>query len=99
MFTEMVAVGQEIHKDQFSSFFTDECHATLGGVLDGWRMATTSQQGCTINKEVASHVLGQNHGERAGTGPFRVPEGVKMTMAKYIEFLTDHDWYKCHTYI
>ncbi len=29
-------------------------------------------------------------------GPFRVPEGVKMTSAKYIEFLTDHflPWYK-----
>ncbi len=28
--------------------------------------------------------------------PFRVPEGVKMTSAKYIEFLTDHflPWYK-----
>ena len=23
-------------------------------------------------------------------GPFRVPEGVKMTSAKYVEFLTDH---------
>ncbi len=29
-------------------------------------------------------------------GSFRVPEGVKMTSAKYIEFLTDHflPWYK-----
>lgn len=29
-------------------------------------------------------------------GPFRVPEGVKMTSEKYVEFLTDHflPWYK-----
>ena len=29
-------------------------------------------------------------------GPFGVPGGVKMTLAKYIEFLTDHflPWYK-----
>ncbi len=26
----------------------------------------------------------------ATLGPFRVPEDVKMTSAKYIEFLTDH---------
>ena len=27
---------------------------------------------------------------RVLVGPFRVPEGVKMTSAKYVELLTDH---------
>ena len=66
----------------------------MDGVVDGWLMATMSQQGCDVSKEVAEFWAGIMGRELVG--PFRAPEGVKMTSAKYIEFLTDHflPWFK-----
>ena len=57
----------------------------MDGVVDGWWTATMSQQGCDVSLVGTLKV-----------GPFRVPEGVKMTSVKYVEFLTDHflPWYK-----
>lgn len=42
------------------------------------------------NKAVTSARRWQSHGEREMVGPFRISEGVKMTTAKYVEFLIDH---------
>lgn len=46
--------AQKYKKTNFQTvLFTDECHATLDAVLDGWQMATMYQQGCDVSKEVA----------------------------------------------
>ncbi len=80
--------------------FTDECRATLDGP-DGW-----SSGWLVDGHHVPTRLRHQQGGGgvmfwagimgRELVGPFRVPEGVKMTSAKYIEFLTDHflPWYK-----
>ncbi len=53
-------------------------------------MATMSQQGCDVIKEVEESCFGPESWGRELVRPFRV------TSAKYIEFLTDHflPWYK-----
>ncbi len=80
--------------------FTDECRATLDGpdewssgwLVDGHHVPTRlrRQQGGGGVMFWAG-IMG-----RELVGPFRVPEGVKMTSAKYIEFPTDYflPWYK-----
>ena len=62
--------------------FTDEMHATLDGP-DGWSKVWVPkcQQGgggIIIWAGVVDSEL---------VGPFRIPEGVKMTSATYVEFL------------
>ncbi len=80
--------------------FTDECHATLDGPdrwSSGWLV-----DGHHVPTRLRRHQGGGGVMFWAGimgrelVGPFRVPGGVKMTSAKYIEFLTDHflPWYK-----
>ncbi|CAI9606954.1 unnamed protein product [Staurois parvus] len=74
--------------------FTDECRATLDGP-DGW-----SSGWLVDGHPVPTRLRRQQGGGGVmfwagimGTervGPFRVPEGVKMTSAKYVEFMTDH---------
>ncbi|CAI9600647.1 unnamed protein product [Staurois parvus] len=67
----------------------------MDGVLDGWWTATLFQQGCDVSKAVVESCFGpESHTELVG--PFRVPEGVKMTSGKYVEFMTDHflSWYR-----
>lgn len=77
-----------------------ECRATLDGP-DRW------SSGWLVNGPHVPTSLWRQQGgggvmfwtgnmERELVGPFRVPEGVKMTLAKYIKFLTDHflSWYK-----
>ncbi len=95
---------QWAHKYMKTNFqtvlFTDECRVTLDGP-DGWR------SGWLVDgHHVPTRLRRQQGGGgvmfwagimgRELVGPFRVPEGVKMTSAKYIEFLTDHflPWYK-----
>ncbi|CAI9619738.1 unnamed protein product [Staurois parvus] len=84
--------------------FTDECRATLDGP-DGW-----SSGWLVDGHPVPTRVQRQQGGGGVmfwagimGTelvGPFRVPEGVKMTSAKYVEFMTDHflPWYRRNNY-
>ncbi len=81
-------------------WFTDECRATLDGP-DGWSSGWLKD-----GHHVPTRLRRQQGGGwvmfwagimgRELVGPFRIPEGVKMTSAKYIEFLTDHflPWYK-----
>lgn len=76
--------------------FTDECRATLEGP-DGWSGR------CLVDSH---HVPTRLRGGRVMfwarimgkelVGPYRVPEGMKMTSERYVEFLTDHfiPWYK-----
>lgn len=74
--------------------FTDECRATLDGP-DGW-----SSGWLVDGHHVPIRLRRQQGGGgvmfwagimgRELVGPFRVPKGVKMTSANYIEFLTDH---------
>ncbi len=58
----------------------------MDGVVDGHHVPTRLRR-----QQGGDGIMG-----RELVGPFRVPEGVKMTLAKYIEFLTDHFllWYK-----
>ncbi|CAI9612864.1 unnamed protein product [Staurois parvus] len=58
-----------------------------------------SNKAATSARRWWSHVLAQNHGNSAGR-PFRVPEDVKMTSAKYVEFMADHflPWYRRKNY-
>lgn len=93
--------AQEYMKTNFQTvLFTDECRATLDGP-DGW------SSGWLVNgHHVPTRLRRQQGGGgvmfwagimgRELVGPFRVPDGVKMTSAKYVEFLTDHflPWYK-----
>ncbi len=64
----------------------------MDGVVDGHHVPTRlrHQQGGGVVMFWAG-IMG-----RELVGPFRVPEGVKITMAKHIEFLTDHflPWYE-----
>ena len=93
--------AQKYMKTNFQTvLFTDECHATLDGP-DGW-----SSGWLVDGHHVPTRLRRQQGGGGvmfwAGimgselVGPFKVPEGVKMTSAKYVEFLTDHFllWYK-----
>ncbi|KAL6456377.1 hypothetical protein MHYP_G00349200 [Metynnis hypsauchen] len=93
--------AQTYMKTNFQTvLFTDECRATLDGP-DGW-----SSGWLVDGHHVPTRLRRQQGGGgvmfwagmmgRQLVGPFRVPEGVKMTSAKYIEFLTDHflPWYK-----
>lgn len=80
--------------------FTDECRATLDGpfgwnsgwLVDGNHVPTRlqSQQG-----DGRVMFWAGNMGSDL-ISPFRVPQGVQMTSAKYVEFLTAHllPWYK-----
>ena len=93
--------AQDYMKTNFQTvLFTDECRATLDGP-DGW------SSGWLVNgHHVPTRLRRQQGGGgvmfwagimgRELVGPFRVPDGVKMTSAKYVEFLTDHflPWYK-----
>ena len=93
--------AQDYMKTNFQTvLFTDECRATLDGP-DGW------SRGWLVNgHHVPTRLRRQQGGGgvmfwagimgRELVGPFRVPDGVKMTSAKYVEFLTDHflPWYK-----
>src|SRR4029434_6865577 len=93
--------AQDYMKTNFQTvLFTDECRATLDGP-DGW------SSGWLVNgHHVPTRLRRQQGGGgvmfwagimgRELVGPFRVPDGVKMTSAKYVEFLTDHFllWYK-----
>lgn len=84
--------------------FTDECRATLDGP-DGW-----SSGWLVDGHPVPTRLRHQQGGGgvmfwagimgRELVGPFRVPESVKMTSAKYVEFLTDHflPWYRRKNY-
>ncbi|CAI9583058.1 unnamed protein product [Staurois parvus] len=84
--------------------FTDECRATLDGP-DGW-----SSGWLVDGHSVPTRLRRQQSGGGVmfwagimGTelvGPFRVPEGVKMTSAKYVEFMTDYflPWYRRKNY-
>uniref|UniRef100_A0A8C5MML4 Tc1-like transposase DDE domain-containing protein n=1 Tax=Leptobrachium leishanense TaxID=445787 RepID=A0A8C5MML4_9ANUR len=82
--------------------FTAECCATLDGpegcgwLVDGHPVPTRlqCQQGCGEVMFWAG-IMG-----RELVGPFRVPEGVKITSAKYVEFLTDHflPWYRNYAF-
>ena len=80
--------------------FTDECRATLDGP-DGW------SSGWLVNgHRVPTRLRRQQGGGgvmfwagvmgRELLGPFRCPDGVKMTSEKYVEFLTAHflPWYR-----
>ena len=92
--------AQKHMKTNFQTvLFTDECRATLDGP-DGW-----SSGWLVDGHHVPTRLRHQQGGGvmfwagimgRELVGPFRVPEGVKITSAKYIEFLTDHFllWYK-----
>lgn len=93
--------AQKYMKTKFqTALFTDECRATLddpdgwsgGWLVDGHHVPTRlrRQQG-DGGVMFWAGIMG-----RELVGPFRVPEGVKMTSAKYVEFLTDHflPWYK-----
>ena len=93
--------AQDYMKTNFQTvLFTDECRATLDGP-DGW------SRGWLVNgHHVPTRLRRQQGGSgvmfwagimgRELVGPFRVPDGVEMTSAKYVEFLTDHflPWYK-----
>ncbi|CAI9551429.1 unnamed protein product [Staurois parvus] len=84
--------------------FTDECCATLDGP-DGW------SSGWLVDGHPVPTRL-RHQQDSAGVmfwagimgtelvGPFRVLEGVKMTSAKYVEFMTDHflPWYRRKNY-
>ncbi|CAI9602155.1 unnamed protein product, partial [Staurois parvus] len=58
-----------------------------------------SNKAATSARRWWSHVLGRIMGTEL-VGPFRVPEGVKMTSAKYVEFMADHSlpWYRRKNY-
>ncbi|CAI9567366.1 unnamed protein product [Staurois parvus] len=84
--------------------FTDEYRATLDGP-DGW-----SSGWLVEGHPVPTRLRRQQGGGGVmfwagimGTelvSPFRVPKGVKMTSAKYVEFMTDHflPWYRRKNY-
>lgn len=85
--------AQKYMKTNFQTvLFTDECCATLDGP-DGW-----SRGWLMDGHPVPTRLKRQQEGGRvifwAGivgielVGPFRVPEGVKMTSEKYVELLT-----------
>uniref|UniRef100_A0A087YR09 Tc1-like transposase DDE domain-containing protein n=1 Tax=Poecilia formosa TaxID=48698 RepID=A0A087YR09_POEFO len=93
--------AQTYMKTNFQTvFFTDKCCATLD-CPDGW-----SSGWVVDGHHVPTRLRRQQRGDRvmfwAGimgrelVGPFRVPEGGKMTSTKYIDFLTHHflPWYK-----
>lgn len=80
--------------------FTDECRATLDGP-DGWSRGWL-REGVPLPTRVRRQQGGGGVmfwagivGERL-VGPFKVPEGVKITSDSYIAFLTKHfmPWYK-----
>lgn len=68
----------------------------MDGVVDGWWTATLFQQGCDVSKAVVESCFGPESWEES----WSAPEGVKMTSAKYVEFLTDHflPWYRRKNY-
>ncbi|KAK3512212.1 hypothetical protein QTP70_001115 [Hemibagrus guttatus] len=93
--------AQKYMKTDFQTvLFTDECRANLDGP-DGW-----SGVWLVDGHHVPTRLRRQQGGGgvmfwagimgRDLVGPFRVPEGVKMSSVKYVEFLTDHllPWYK-----
>ncbi len=93
--------AQNYMKTYFQTvLFTDECRATLDGP-DGW------SSGWLVNGHPVPTRLRRQQGGGgvmiwAGilgsemVGPFRGPDSVKMTSARYVEFLTDHFllWYR-----
>ena len=74
--------------------FTDESSATLDGP-DGWNSGWLVDGHCVITRLRSqqggggvmfwSGIMGSDL-----VSPFRVPEGVKMTSAKHVKFLTAH---------
>lgn len=83
-----------------SVIFTDECRATLDGP-DGWSRGWL-RDGVPIPNRLRRQQGGGGIMFWAGivgntlVGPFKVPEGVKITSEAYISFLTKHfqPWYK-----
>lgn len=83
--------------------FTDECRATLDGP-DGWSSGWL-RHGSTSPERMRRQQSGGGVMFWAGiigqelVGPFKVPEGVKLTSDTYVKFLKDNflPWYKRKT--
>lgn len=54
-------------------------------ILDNWLIATMFKQDCNIRERWQSNDFDWNTGKMVG--PFIVPEGVKWTSRRYVEFL------------
>ena len=91
---------QYMKTDFKTVLFTDECRATLDGP-DGW------SGGWLVDGHPMQTKLRRQQGGggvmfwagimgREIVGPFRIPEGVKMTSIMYVEFLKQHflPWFK-----
>ncbi|KAG8009288.1 Transposable element Tc3 transposase [Nibea albiflora] len=93
--------AQQYMKTDFKTLlFTDECRATLDGpyglsggwLVDGHPMQTRLQrQQGSGGVMFWAGIMG-----REIVGPFRIPDGVKMTSIMYVEFLKEHflPWFK-----
>lgn len=99
-----LAWAKKYMKTDFSTvLFTDECRATLDGP-DGWSSGWL-RHGCTAPERLRRQQGGGGVMFWAGiigkelVGPFKIPDGVKITSDSYVQFLKENflPWFKKKT--